>query len=189
MIRVSEICFCSFTIVSKKKLSYIFYFTLLLIVISGFQVKAGEVNSDEYSNPKVDSLLLQLEKNIPDSLKLKIVMEIAWELAPDQPDRSIKYGREALLITAKINSEIKSAEVFNIIGEALLNKGEFKQSILEHEKALEIFRKINNQRGIANSLNKLGQVYFSLAAYKKSIEYIDQALQIFKAKNPQKPKF
>jgi len=142
----------------------------------------AQVETD-FTNQLVDSLLQLVENDKSDSSKVKYLNEIAWQLAPDQPVKSLEFAEKAFSLASKLKWETMKAEALNNMGDALRINGELLQSIEKHKKALEIYFNIDDEMGVANTRSKIGISYFNISDFDKSSNNFDLALNIYKHLN------
>ena len=165
---------------SRINLNKLFLFIICLFQILPYiSADASDLNSHYNSNG--GDTVLSNEKI--DTVKIKKIISIAWDLAISDVDKSISYADSAIKLCEQINWEKGKAYALNNKGESLRYKGLFHESLDQHQLALEILRKLNILSDIAKTESDIGIVYFSLGDFSNSFEHFDSALEIYKSIN------
>ncbi|OFX61063.1 MAG: hypothetical protein A2046_15815 [Bacteroidetes bacterium GWA2_30_7] len=126
----------------------------------------------------VDSLINIINSSKIDSVKAKCFIELAEFSSNSNPDTSLYYANKALVIF-KNNNLIKSiGRTYNLIGNNLLQKGDYIKAKENFTKALNEFKSINYQDGIGQSMNSIGLCLDKKGEYDKAIIQYVEALKI-----------
>jgi sensor histidine kinase YesM len=158
----------------RRSLSYIFFIPILFLGLN------NNILSQNYS--KVDSLKRELQKQTNDSVKIKILNELAWNIKNNDFDSSMNYSLQAKELSEKYNNKQQLAEALKNIGNIYDLKGNFVISESYHRKALAIFWEIKDTIGMANCYNNIGNVAKRNTNYVKSIEFLFKALELYEVK-------
>ena len=126
-----------------------------------------------------DSLKLKLENEKIDSLKVQILNDLAWHLAPSEMDNSIFYADSAIKLAEKYNLKKAAAAALNSKGEAQRNKGLFEQSLESHKSAYKILTELNDPIGMAKTESNIGIAYFNLSEFSNAFKHFDNCLDIY----------
>jgi len=132
------------------------------------------------NNTKIDSLKTQLQKELPDTTRIKTLNDLGWELQYQTPDTAILLGKQALELAEIAEHKKSIANSHNNLGAYYRIKGDYPISLSYNFKALEIRKQLKDNRGIANSLSKIGNVYSSQGNYPKALKHYFKALEIMK---------
>lgn len=160
-------------------------FFYLVILLYPYYAAIGQLPLDQ-SKRAIDSLRKILTKLPPenisfaaDTMRVRILCEIAFYNALYKPDSSILLSESALKIAEKIKHKASIARANHQLGYSylLLNK-DFKGSEYLF-KSLELSEKLNLDTLIAVNNRQIGNAYSSLKDYVKAQEYFLKAMPYF----------
>ncbi len=120
-----------------------------------------------------------------DTLEIDTIIQLAWDIAPNNFEKSIEYADSAIKLSREIKWLNGEGDALSIKGEALRYAGELKGSLENYKKALDIFNKNNNLKKIANTYSNIGITYFNLSAFPKAMENFNNALKLYDKINDQ----
>jgi tetratricopeptide (TPR) repeat protein len=127
----------------------------------------------------IDSLK-QLEKSAPhDSIRIKILSEIAIAYSDSSYAKSINTWKEALAIANKLRDRQQMGDIHHQIGYILYQQGEFKNALQEYNNALSVYNYISNKQEVARVYNDIGLVYKTWGRYELAIESFIKGLELF----------
>ncbi|MFZ1289322.1 MAG: tetratricopeptide repeat-containing sensor histidine kinase [Melioribacteraceae bacterium] len=160
-------------------------FLLISILIVGLvQTFPAQQNFDSsFSLSKSDSLKTLLSQESIDTVKVNLLNEIAWFLAPTNFDESIKYAEMARKLSTDIGFEKGLGDAYNNLGETYRFKGDIKLSLENHNYALSIFEKLKSNERIARTKSNIGTAYFNVSDFKNSLEYLQSSKEIYEKLN------
>jgi len=95
----------------------------------------------------IDSLKIELSKAKADTNKVKIYQILAKEIIYNEPDKAIVYGREALLLSEKLDYKTGIGTALKIIAFAYDNQGEHTKALDHYNRSVEIFKTIKTKSG------------------------------------------
>jgi len=127
---------------------------------------------------KIDSLRIQLSKSNNDSTSSNLLIEIGKAFEMVNPDSSIVFYNNALLIANKNNDEKIQAIAKRHIGNWHIDKREYDLALDNLHQALKIALGIDNKFEIGRIYNSIGLVYNNLNVFDKAIEYSNMAVDI-----------
>ena len=159
---------------------YIFVFCLLSTLYSFGQ------------NTKIDSLLLLLKTDKPDTTKLIHLYQISDESETiGNYDDGLNYGNQALkLADFLLNKSDDShkgfettakrykAKAYANIGIIYSNKGNNEEALKYYSSALKIFIEINDKKGIGNVYNNIGNCYDNQSNNSEALKNYFASLKI-----------
>ncbi len=144
----------------------------------------------QYTNQKIDSLLVLLKKDKPDTNKLNhlhaLCQEYFWA---DEHDVALKYSAEGLSLAERLPNDLGIAKKrllsrsYNSTGIISAAEGENAKALEYHLKALSINEELRDEAAIAKSLSNIGIVYNNAQDYLKAIEYYQRSLKMDEANN------
>ncbi len=130
------------------------------------------------SNINIDSLLLTLDEQKIDSLKIEKLTQFAWHAKHSNRETSFKVARLLLKNTTKTNYPKGIADASHTLGMLYWYQGDYRQAADYYFRALSIREKLGNSKDLARSYNNVGNVYFHQKKYKKALEYYQHSLEL-----------
>lgn len=150
---------------------------LLLLTTPNLQAKL-------YDQAKIDSLLTELPKSNKDSNHVKLLCLLSDEIKSINPDDGIKYAKEGLTISEKLDWNKGKAISYYSLGVNYLNKlldGNLKNDSIVmayYTRALEISEDNNFKYVYAETINDIGIIYGYRGDYEKKLEYFQKSISI-----------
>lgn len=155
---------------------------LLFIIVFGLLAARSIAQQKE-----LDSLLPLLhEHNQEDTVKLKLLLDIAFDYSLTNPDKGLATADEAIALAGKLNDRQKLSVAYNYKGVNYQVKGEDSLAIDWLKKGLAIRQSMHDTLGTGKSLHNLGISYFNLSDYVTALDYHQQALNLFTRLNNRK---
>jgi len=149
-----------------------FFFIILLILASTFQIVIGQITS-------IDSLQRLLVHTRQDTNRALLLTELAGNYQFFKSDTAIILVNQAIELSKKLNFKKGEARATSRLGEVLHIRGELPQSLEEQLKALQLSRKNNDPITEAECLIFIGVVYLELGEYRQSLQYLFQSKKIY----------
>ena len=159
----------------------------IIYILAAILLFASDFHAISLPKAKADFSVLQdsLEKKFKleqvDTNKIKLLNSLAWNLAPDDFNKSILYADSAFLFSNKIAWKKGEAEALNNMGEAYRYNGEIKLSLEKHHKALTIYKEINDHKLYALTLSNIGIAYYNISDFSQSFLHFIKSLEIFQS--------
>ena len=127
----------------------------------------------------IDSLVNAIPAEKNDTIRVRMLRDIASDYRLINPDEGIKYGRQALDLAIKKKWEKGIALSYSSIASNYQYKSDYPNAFEYDFKALKKFEALGDKRGMANCLRSIGTVYQYKKNYQKALEYDLNALKIF----------
>lgn len=128
---------------------------------------------------RIDSLK-RLERSAPhDTVRLRLLSEVAIAYSDSAYPTSIEFWRKALAIANKLKDRQQMGDIHHQIGYVLYNQGEFSSSLQEYKNALSVYQFIGNKQEVARVYNDIGLVYKTWGRYELAIENFLSGLRLF----------
>jgi tetratricopeptide (TPR) repeat protein len=127
----------------------------------------------------IDSLHKALEKAPQDSTKVEILVELWRTTAYNNPTLGVKYSREIIAESKKINFETGIATGYQRLGIAQSFLGQRDSVVKNYRKALSIYERLNSKGLQGVMLFNIGLEFQDKAAYDSALFYIKQAGDLF----------
>lgn len=151
------------------------YINIILVLFLLTYVCNGQNLKSEVD---IDNLELKLIL-APDSLKIKLLNEVADKYLTTDPLRSIQKAEAALLLATKSKNYPAQSTALNILGQAhRILLSDFEKALEYCFRALKINETHNLPEGKAETLSAIGQIYKEVGNNYKAMEYYMQSLII-----------
>lgn len=128
--------------------------------------------------PFVDSLKRDLEVVTDDSLRFRLLDELAWTYKRIDADSAITYGEMNIEAARKLNNKQFVAFAYSTFGVIKLENDIDDFGIADLKKALAINKKLENKRGIASNCNNIGNAFESIGIYDSAVIYLTRSIEI-----------
>ena len=130
---------------------------------------------------KIDSLLLLLKKDKPDTNKVNHFNNLSREyINAGNYDSSLIVSKQALDLGEKLGFKKGIAVSYNSIGVIYRNLGDYIEALKNFNQSLKIRKEINDKKGIADAYTNIGIVNGSQGNYPEAINFFSTALKIQK---------
>lgn len=136
----------------------------------------GVVFSQE--NSVADSLARLLKLARPDTQKVNLLNDLAWELKFDDPQQAIVHLDSALSLARKLNFKKGEGNAFNFRGVVEDIHGNSEAAIRFFEKSLAIREALGDRKGVASLLNNIGNVRENQSDYLGALQSYQKSLKI-----------
>jgi signal transduction histidine kinase len=146
-------------------------FFLSSVFIFPFFLCFGNINTE------VDSLYKLLATS-HDSLKAEILTDLSWELRNSDPEKSIKYGLEAIEFAQQNNDYENYIKAHSFVGVAYRILGKYSEALDYYFKGLELSKQYNDKEQEGYSYINIGNLYIYQEYYNIAIENLLKAREI-----------
>jgi serine phosphatase RsbU (regulator of sigma subunit) len=118
---------------------------------------------------QTDSLINLLSKQLPDTLRVKVLNEIARNIV-DYPDSSLKYAISAEELSKKTGYEFGIARSISNIGEVYNAKGNYNLALKNFYESYHIYEQLGNKTAMNKLMNSIGNTHMGNKDYNKALE-------------------
>ena len=132
---------------------------------------------NSYANNEVDSLE-NVIANTTDTTKINALLQLGELYQTSDFDNSLKYAKDALTLSKKINYPLGIAIAHNNIGYSLTDLGKFNEAIESYDKSIALFIKLKESNREAIAYNDVAYIYQSQGINVKAIEYYIKSLKL-----------
>ncbi len=163
----------SLSVYSKKTRVFTIFFLFFLLLSSGQQ-------------QKIDSLLSELENHKQaDSIRVKLLVNTAWNVIYTNPDGAFEYVEEAFNIANTINWNKGKVVALRQKGVNYYAERNYLKAMEAWQNALKIDRdqELSDKLLVASIYNNLGNVYADIEQYEKALQHYESYLAIATEKN------
>jgi signal transduction histidine kinase/CheY-like chemotaxis protein/AraC-like DNA-binding protein/Tfp pilus assembly protein PilF len=126
----------------------------------------------------LDSLKNDLITVTDDSLRFRVLDELAWTYQHVDADSALMYATLEIEAANKLKNEQFLSMCYSNIGVIKMNNYIEDFGIADLKKSLAINKKLNNQGGIASNTNNLGNSFKQLGKYDSAIMYYITSITI-----------
>ena len=160
----------------KKLIKYFFIISICIGGNAHAQTNIWDENPSD-SRIEMDSLLNILpystgKDKIP---LLNRVAEIYWSI---NPNKTIEYANEALLLSQKFNDKRQEGLALINLCQGYLFNDFYNEALQYGLQSLEIRKNIENDYDLAFTLRTLGWLYFDIGYFDKALEYHTETLKL-----------
>ena len=148
-------------------------YVYIIIILFGFLMGKAQ-------NHQIDSLKIELTKDIPDSVRLVTLHQLANLYKGNDLDKALDYAKQTFELSKKQESELKIIKCRRLIGDIYRRRGEYKLAKEIFVQNLEEAKQIHNGEMERKSLNDLGLSAKWSGEYEESVSYFLKALDISK---------
>ncbi|MFY9311235.1 MAG: tetratricopeptide repeat protein [Bacteroidia bacterium] len=117
---------------------------------------------------KIDSLLVEIEKNKNDTSEVNSLNSLAWELRKIDYSKALDYLEKALDISKKNNFLKGEGNTYSRQADIFYFVGSYHKAEELYSKALLVKEKLNDKRGVAKCLQNIGDVKVNLGNYQNA---------------------
>ncbi|MFN8397880.1 MAG: tetratricopeptide repeat protein [Bacteroidia bacterium] len=128
---------------------------------------------------QTDYLLRLDARGLPDSARIDLINDHAWELSHAHPDSAEWYAREAVTRSERIGGYPKGLiNAHTVLGILNKDKGYYGLSVEHYLQAMHVAERKGDSLRVSSCLNNIGSVYFQQANYPKALAHFQQSLGI-----------
>ena len=146
-----------------RKILYLFLFSIVCFS----QKKVGQ--------PLIDSLLVELPKMKEDSLKVKLLINLASIYQKIDPKKGLKTSSNALVLSKKINWKDGIALTYLAFAANHMKLSEYDKALNYHKASL---KSSNKRKIVFKNYNGLGNYYYNKSDFPNSLKNYNIALKI-----------
>lgn len=133
---------------------------------------------------ETDSLLKKLAHTTQqDTAQLKLLNEIAFAYADENPEEGIIKADEAIALAKKWNDTLQLATAFSHKGLNYASLGNDSLALSCYSIAIKLYTQTKNKLGEALMLHKCGIIYYGKSDFYTALSYHEKAAAIFQQLN------
>lgn len=130
-----------------------------------------------------DSLLRAVQGAKNDTARARVMLALARELQPTDPNSAMRWADSALTITREKGPEELHADAAMQLGILCNGKGLYQVALKYFVESLPIFEKQGNLLAQARVQNNIGNTYIGKQDYKRSAEAFNECVRLAVATN------
>lgn len=120
---------------------------------------------------KIDSLIEFIRIEKPDTVKVTLMDDLCWEYMYTDPEQSISYAKEALVLARKLNFPRGEGKLLNTLGVIHANFANYQNAMKYYNEAIHVREAIHDEHGVAVCLINIGNIYVYQGNYDSTIAY------------------
>jgi len=133
-----------------------------------------------HGQKKLDSLrTLLVEEGLSQHARVDILNELGYENWIVDTEKSLEYGKQALLLAEDSGYGLGSAKAKRIIGVAHWAQGDPKKALENLGGAISAYEKLGDDTGLANCYLNTGMVYADIQYHDKAQDLYEKAITKF----------
>ncbi len=151
--------------------------TLFLAFFVGFFLCGQALKADD--RKKIDSLLTLLKAEMHDTLRLKIMEDLAWQSRNESYETAVMTCKDGIALARKLKNFRSEAIFHRFKGISHSHFGEHDKALRSYITALSISRKINDNEGIGFCYDNIGVLKHFKKEHQEARRNFEQALDVF----------
>jgi serine phosphatase RsbU (regulator of sigma subunit) len=130
-----------------------------------------------------DSLLRELKKDIPDTTRVNILIDLCNEYAASDTAIALGYGRQALETALESGSAKWVGTAYFNIGAVYYDQSDYYAATLYFTESLNAYKEAGSKKGMANACGRLGNIHLFQGNYSKSLDFFLTSLKTYEEVN------
>jgi signal transduction histidine kinase len=130
----------------------------------------------------IDSLLTQLGKQSADSVRCRLMLEIATEYRTKDTLSASEFLEQGRQIAEKMGYTNLLGRYYEIRGEMHTHFGLYDQAMMEYDRALSLYYEVHNDVGYYETLKDKGNVHLFKSEYPQALNDYETALDFYRRK-------
>ncbi len=127
---------------------------------------------------RIDSFRTKLSKPLPDTERLTILNQLAWECRSAFPDSTIRYAQQAIALSDKLGKD--KSKTLNYIGLASYYKGNLVRAYEYYDQAAKQAHVSGDSTELAYAKNNIGRLFSEQGMLGQSYPYFVRAESLFR---------
>jgi len=152
----------------------------VLFVLSLFLYSASSMALDQ---KKLDSLKAQLDHNIPDSTRSRLLFEMALEVGASDTVLAFSLLEQGKQIVVQQENREGLGTYHQNMGKVFSQVGSYEKAIRHFDQALVHYNKADDQVNYHQCLKEKGNVYLFQADFDQAMDHYRTALDFYKRNN------
>lgn len=129
---------------------------------------------------RTDSLLLAYSNSSADSVRLKVTMDLAWELRNTDAEQSIQFADEAATLAKVLGDSSALASAYLRKAVVFRKQGQYQEALSLIEQAMVLKQTVHDSLGLAMALGNLSQLRKALGQYEQAVAARLQSIDILR---------
>lgn len=130
-----------------------------------------------------DSLKAQIEGDIADSTRLRLLFKLAEEVGASDTLVTFSYLERGKEIAETLNDIQGLGRYYKILGKVNARCGSYKEAIQHYDRALAYFNEIDDQVNFFETIKEKGNVFLFQSEYTVAMNHYQTALEYYRRNN------
>ncbi|AHJ96721.1 sensor histidine kinase [Hymenobacter swuensis] len=127
---------------------------------------------------RADSLQRLLSASRPDTSRVQLLIEMAWERTDDNPLVGVEYGQRGLRLARRLQYPVGECRALLMLGWAFMRTGNYTTAIQTQVQARRLAESIGYAGGIIHADNALGYAHLEQGSQRLSLRYFRRAIAL-----------
>mgnify|MGYP001818998422 CR=1 FL=1 len=132
---------------------------------------------------KIDSLKSQIDGNIADSSRMRLLFELSSEIGARDTLLSFSYLERGRALAESLDNVRGLGVYHKILGKIKSRCGLYDQAILNYDRALAFFNEADDHPSFFETIKQKGNVYLFRADYVQAMNHYQTALDYYQRNN------
>ena len=132
---------------------------------------------------KVDSLKAQIEGDIADSTRSRLLFDLAEELGSSDTLLAFSNLERGKVIVESLNDVQGLGRYYKVLGKIKTRCGLYDQAILYYDRALAYFSEADDQLSFFETIKEKGNVHLFRSEYSQAMNHYELALDYYRKNN------
>jgi signal transduction histidine kinase/Tfp pilus assembly protein PilF len=132
---------------------------------------------------EVDSMVTLLNSGIHDSVRCRLLFDIAAEVGSSDTATSMSYLEQGKVLAGELEDSEGLGRYYMISGLIHSNLGDYDQALVEYDRALAYFLEANDHLRYYETVKNKGNVYLFTADYTQALNQYNTALDFYRRNN------
>ncbi len=171
-------------IIARKIYKHIARYGAFVLVVCGILWSVKMLPAQSIRDRRdIDSLRAVLAKQIPDTIRVKVLADLSRLLSWNAIEQSESYARTALALAIQVGDKRGSVLAYMRLAHILRIEGKMNEALEQGFRALATAEQLGDESFIAQACGVLGVVYQYAPNYVESMNYTVKALRLYEKLN------
>jgi len=132
---------------------------------------------------RMDSLITELERELDDTIRCRMMLEIAEAYNTSDTTISIEYLRRIKSLGAGLANKSYLGRAYELEGEIKANFGLYEEAVFAYDRAMASYSESDNHIAYYEAMKDKGNVYLYQGNYTQAMNYYETALDYYRRNN------
>ncbi|RSK33817.1 ATP-binding protein [Hymenobacter metallilatus] len=153
---------------------------MLRLLLAVFCCSMVQVAWGAAAGSRADSLQRLLTASRPDTNRVQLLIQLAWERTDDNPLKGIEYGQQGLRLARQLRFRSGECRALLMLGWAFMRTGNYATAIQTQVTARRLAQRIGYAGGVIHADNALGYAHLEQGNQQLSLRYFRRAVALAK---------